>query len=346
MTRRPAPSGGSGFPSAPVVVRAPATSANLGPGFDTFGLALGLHDWVEVTATARGLEVDVGGEGVGDLPRNEDHLVVRALRATLDSLGLPQPGLRLRCRNSVPQGRGLGSSAAAIVAGIRLAEALAPDSALAPGRDLQLAVALEGHPDNVAACMLGGLTIAWTESFAASTTRPLPADPTPPPGEADPGSSAVKAVRLEVHPHVRPVLFVPSAPVPTHVARRLLPDVVRHVDARQNAAVAGLLVAALTTYPEHLLAATEDRLHQDYRRPAMPETMHLVDRLRAAGVAAVVSGAGPAVLALVTDEPPVDAAPWTPAGWSVAELRVDPDGAVGIRPGRRRLDQVHDSSDR
>jgi homoserine kinase len=329
-------------------------------------MALGLHDRVEATATAGGLEVEVAGEGVGEVPRDEDHLVVRALRATLDILGLPQPGLRLRCQNSVPQGRGLGSSAAAIVAGIRLAEAIAPDSAMPPGAGLQLAAALEGHPDNVAACLLGGFTIAWTEPVPASTASPLLARPGPTSAQdptsgagydtagrilaqegAEPGRWQTRAVRLDVHPHVRPVLFVPTASIPTQVARTLLPDVVRHADARQNAAVAGLLVAALARYPQHLLAATEDRLHQECRRPAMPDTMHLIDRLRAAGIAAVVSGAGPAVLALVTDEHhPVDATPWTPAGWSAAALPVDPAGAVGIRPGRRRLHQVHDGSRR
>jgi homoserine kinase len=310
-------------PPAPVAVRVPATSANLGPGFDSFGLALALHDSVEVTARSSGLAVEVVGEGAADVPRDEQNLVVRALRATLDELGTPQPGLRLTCHNSVPHGRGLGSSAAAIVAGIRLAEALARDSTLPSGRALEIAAALEGHPDNVAACLLGGLTVAWTE-----------------------GVDQVWAVRLEVHPDVRPVVFVPPTSMSTHAARELLPDVVSHHSASRNAARAGLLVAALTAYPEHLLAATEDHLHQEFRGSAMPETMRLLDSLRVAGVAAVVSGAGPAVLALPTTQSVVEPERWTPTGWRALALAVEPHGAVGIRLGDPALERVHDSSHR
>jgi homoserine kinase len=310
-------------PPAPVAVRVPATSANLGPGFDSFGLALALHDRVEVTATTNGLAVFVAGEGAADVPRDEQNLVVRALRATLDDLGSPQPGLRLTCHNLVPHGRGLGSSAAAIVAGIRLAEALVADSALPSGRALEIAAALEGHPDNVAACLLGGLTIAWTE-----------------------GVDQARAVRLDVHADVRPVVFVPPTPMSTQAARQLLPDKVSHRNASRNAARAGLLVAALTAYPEHLLAATDDRLHQEYRRSAMPETMRLLESLRAAGIAAVVSGAGPAVLALGTPSSPVEPRPWAPAGWRALAMAIDPDGVVGIGLGDPALERVHDSSPR
>jgi homoserine kinase len=315
---------------SPVAVRVPATSANLGPGFDSFGLALALYDTVEVSATSRGLSVEVVGQGAADVPRDERNLVVRALRATLDVLETPQPGLRLTCRNSVPHGRGLGSSAAAIVAGIRLAEALAPDSALPPVRTLEIAAALEGHPDNVAACLLGGLTVAWTE-------------PAPGPGQ-EPEQERARAVRLDVHPDVRPAVLVPPTSLSTQAARELLPDKVSHRDASRNAAHAGLLVAALTAYPEHLLAATEDRLHQKYRRPAMPETVRLLDSLRGDGIAAVVSGAGPAVLALGTRQFGLKPARWTPAGWRALVLAVDPAGAVGIRLGNPALEGVHDSS--
>jgi homoserine kinase len=268
-----------GQSTARVLVRVPATSANLGPGFDALGLALSLHDEIEVRVTASGLDIEVSGEGADDVgDAGEKHLLVRAMRAAFDDLGTAQPaGLALRCVNRIPHGRGLGSSAAAIVAGVLAARALAGAS-LAPDDALPLANALEGHPDNVAPCLLGGLTIAWTTDARA------------------------RAVRLETLPQVRPVAFIAPAPVSTEVARGLLPATVSHEDAAGNAGRAALLVAALTARPDALLDATEDRLHQDYRAPAMPATHDLVSRLRAAGVPAIVSGAGPTALAFLTGE--------------------------------------------
>jgi len=264
------------------LVRVPATSANLGPGFDALGLALGLHDEIDVRVTASGLDLEVSGEGADDVAdAGEKHLVVRAMRAAFDDLGAAQPaGLALRCVNRIPHGRGLGSSAAAIVAGVLAARALAGAS-LAAADALPLASELEGHPDNVAPCLFGGLTIAWTTG-ARST------------------GAGARAVRLEPLAEVRPVAFIPPSPVSTELARGLLPPTVPHADAAANAGRAALLVAALTARADALLDATEDRLHQDYRAPAMPATHDLVRRLRSAGVPAVVSGAGPAVLALLT----------------------------------------------
>lgn len=284
-------------------VRAPATSANLGPGFDAYGLALDWHDVVEATATATGIEIDVIGEGAADVPRDESHLVARAARAAFDVAGVAQPGLALRCHNAIPHGRGLGSSAAAIVTGIRIAEALGGQP-LAGTAALRLATELEGHPDNVAACLLGGFTIAWTEADGA------------------------RAVRLDPDPALAPVVFVPPGALSTEVARGLLPETVSHRDASVNAARAGLLVAAITGHSSELLAATEDRLHQRHRAPAMPESLALVDRLRAAGIAAVVSGAGPTVLAFGTATAPVDAGAWTPDGWRARAVSTAAGGAA------------------
>ncbi len=260
-----------------VLVRVPATSANLGPGFDALGLALTLHDEVEAEIIGSGLEIDVAGEGAAEVTGAGDgHLVVRAMRAAFAGLGTGQPpGLALRCVNRIPHGRGLGSSAAAIVAGVLAARALA-GAGVAPGDALPLASGLEGHPDNVAPCLYGGLTVAWHS-----------------------GGAAARAVRLEPAARVRPVAVIAPEPVPTEVARGLLPAVVPHRDAARNAGRAALLIAALTRYPEALLDATQDWLHQGYREPAMPATAELVARLRAAGVPAVVSGAGPSVLAFV-----------------------------------------------
>jgi homoserine kinase len=301
-----------------VTVSVPATSANLGPGYDTLGLALSLHDDVSVTVTGGGLTLDVSGEGAADVAdAGEKHLIVRSMRAAFDALGCAQPpGLALRCVNRIPHGRGLGSSAAAIVAGVLAARALA-GAPVAPDVALPLASELEGHPDNVAPCLFGGLTVAWLDTPGDNGGRGLPLPggngglaPHAQGGAGGDRPPEAKALRLEPLPQVRPVAIIPSGPVSTEVARGLLPASVTHADAARNAGRAALLVAALTASPEAaqsgqdlssvLLAATEDRLHQDYRAPAMPQTHDLVRRLREIAVPAVVSGAGPTVLAFLT----------------------------------------------
>jgi homoserine kinase len=287
----------------PVRVRVPATSANLGPGFDSLGLALARHDEIEARPVAHGVHVAVAGEGAGELPMDGSNLVVRAMSAAFEALGERPAGLRLRCVNRIPQARGLGSSSAAIVAGLLLARALVAGGAerLDDAALLVLATDLEGHPDNVAPCLLGGFTIAWSSP------------------------SGARAVRLTPHEAVRPVVFVPAARGLTAEARAALPREVPHVDAAFNAGRAALLVHALTAAPDLLWSATEDRLHQDYRAPHLPATAELVARLRAGGVPAVVSGAGPSVLALLAgDAPP----PMAPPGWQVWPLSVDATGAV------------------
>jgi homoserine kinase len=292
------------FRAGPVHVRVPATSANLGPGYDCLGLALALHDDVVGRVVDVGLEVDVAGEGE-QLARDEAHLVVRAMRATFDVLGGQPRGLRLSCANSIPHGRGLGSSAAAIVAGIVLARALVVggEQALPDTEAFALAARLEGHPDNVAACLLGGFTLAWTEGGAA------------------------RAVRMDPAPSLVPVVFVPATPLLTETARGLLPRTVPHVDAAANAGRAALLVEALTRRPELLLPATEDRLHQDYRAPAMPESLALVGRLRADGIPAVVSGAGPTVLAFTEEGAADKVSRYAAEGWAANRLALDAGGA-------------------
>lgn len=303
-----------------VVVRVPATSANLGPGFDALGLALAWHDEVAAEVVAEpGVRVDVIGEGAGELPTDESHLVVRAIRATFDVLGVAPPaGLALTCHNRIPQARGLGSSSAAIVAGVLLAGALATGGTrrLDQATALELAARLEGHPDNVAACLLGGLTIAWTEDGVAD-------------GAGRDRAGAARAVRLAPSADLHPTVFVPPGSGLTAAARAALPERVPHADAARTAGRAALLVHALTTDPRHLLAATEDRLHQPYRAPAAPATATLVAKLRSAGVAAVVSGAGPSVLALSPVPDGFDPGD----GWMRQQLAVDHDGAT-VREGR------------
>lgn len=296
------------FTSGPIRVRVPATSANLGPGFDALGLALGLHDDVAAEVTAGGVRVAVTGEGAGELPDGDRHLVVTAMRAAFDVLGAQPAGLALECVNRIPQARGLGSSSAAIVAGVLLARALVADGAtrLDDAAALRLASELEGHPDNVAPCLLGGFTVAWTEPAGA------------------------RAVSLPVAAAVRPTVFVPGERGLTSVARAALPATVPHGDAALNAGRAALLVHALTADPGLLLPATVDRLHQDYRAAGMPATAALVSALRAAGVAAVVSGAGPTVLALSEVPAGFDAG----TDWRRWELPIDVSGA---RVARGRL---------
>lgn len=294
------------FRAAPVRVRVPATSANLGPAFDCAGLALGLYDDVVVRVTDSGLSVDVAGEGAGDLPRDKRHLVVKSLRATFTALGGQPRGLEVVCANRIPQSRGLGSSSAAIVAAVMAARALVlgGEELLDDDAALQLATRLEGHPDNVAACLRGGLTFAWTVE------------------------ERVRVHRVDVHPDLAPVAFIPSSRSSTRKVRGLLPAEVPHADAAANSARAALLSLALTRSPELLFDATEDRLHQGYRASAMPRTAALVAGLRAEGIPAVVSGAGPTVLALTTRTTAEAVAARHPRGWEVLPLPVEPTGAV------------------
>jgi homoserine kinase len=290
------------FVDGPVAVRVPASSANLGPGFDALGLALGLHDEITAEVVDAGLEIRVTGEGRDGVPLDETHLVVQAMHAAFDLLGGRPPGLRLSCVNAIPHGRGLGSSAAAIVGGVLLARALVEggDVLLDDAAAFQLTVDLEGHPDNVAAAFFGGLTIAWVDGAAAAVER-LDTD-------------------------VAVTVFVPGTAVSTEKARGLLPETVSHRDAAVNAGRAALLVAALTGAPHRLISATEDRLHQSYRAEAMPDSYKLLRSLRVEGVPTIISGAGPTVLAFARGV--ADAAP---PGWVVHELDVDPRGAEVVR---------------
>ena len=349
------PDPGPDAPRRVVRVRVPATSANLGPGFDALGLALTCYDEVTAEITGGGLSIEVSGEGEAAAAAGEDHLVVRAMRAAFAGAGGQPPGLALRCVNAIPQGRGLGSSAGAVVAGLIAARflTLAGTADLTTPQDdapvearhvgsftvhgdhpgpagaagvyadpelLALATQLEGHPDNAAACLAGGLTIAWT-----------PAAPGP------------RAIRLEVSPDIVPVLCVPTVTLATSEARRALPPAVPHHDAAANAGRAALLVAALTQAPDLLFDATSDLLHQPYRAPLMAATDRVINALREAGIAAMLSGAGPSVLALTvrgrTPGPAeVDSiVAQTGNQWHVSPLDVDRQGATiqSVPPGAR-----------
>lgn len=335
------------WPTQPVRVRVPATSANLGPGFDALGLALTRYDEVTAAVTDTGLSIEVSGEGTAASAAGEDHLVVRAIHEACQAIvGDRPPGLTLHCVNAIPQGRGLGSSAGAVVAGLLAGQALAhqalgDQAAAGPvaaangvpavsGDLLALATALEGHPDNAAACLAGGLTIAWSPDARPEQAR-----------AGQPRSRQPRAVRLEPAAGLVPVACVPRVAVATTTARRALPPTVPHRDAAANAGRAALLVAALTQDPTLLLDATRDWLHEPYRAPLMPASADLIGRLRTAGIAAVLSGAGPTVLALtaagLTPEPTeVDSiAIQTGNEWHVSPLDVDRQGATisSVPPG-------------
>lgn len=288
-----------------VRVRVPASTANIGPGFDAFGLALGLYDVVSVSTADSGYEVSIVDAGAGDMagiPTDKNHLVVQAFLRAADHIGLSVPGLRLTCENAIPHARGLGSSAAAVVAGI--AAAYAVGGVELDHHALALAVEFEGHADNAAASLYGGAVLAWHNAVGTGW----------------------HAIRATPDARIRPVVAISSEHSSTEATRGLLPAVVSHSDAAHAAGRAALGWHALTCDPSLLLPGTEDRLHEPYRASAYRDTTALITALRARGVAATVSGAGPTVLALTVDGTlPGDV---DTTGFDVRQLPVDLDGVV------------------
>ncbi len=271
------------FKANPIQVQVPATSANLGPGFDSFGLALAMHDrYVAQILDDAGLDIDVTGEGADEVPRTDKNLLVKAMNKGFDYLGGKPKGIAVRALNVIPHGRGLGSSASAIIGGLCLARALVLTGIdkMSDEKLLQLATDMEGHPDNVAAALYGNAVVAWQEDQH--------------------GKEIAQAISLSVDTRIRAIAFIPSTAVATSKARKMLPEMIPHRDAARNSANSALLVHALTLRPDLLFRATQDFLHQSYRSEAMPASFALLTKLRGAGVAAFISGAGPTVLALHT----------------------------------------------
>jgi homoserine kinase len=290
-----------------VRVLVPASSANLGPAFDSAGLALAVYDeYVAMATDDEGVLIEVAGEGAGIVPLDESHLVARAMALAFGWLDARPSGYILRCANAIPHGRGLGSSAAAIVGGIVLARAMVDDGPerMTDSDVLQLALEMESHPDNLSAALYGGFTIAWLEAD----------------GFGD-------HVRMKAHPGLHPVVIIPAAEVATKAARAMLPTTVPFGDAALNVSRAALLVHAMTVDPTRLMSATEDRLHQQARASVYPESVDLVERLRAAGIPAVISGAGPTVLAFAGEHVDVVAAGAVTGDWVVRRLDVAAAGA-------------------
>lgn len=261
-----------------------ASSANLGPGFDSLGLALGLYDEVIVETVESGLVVQVEGEGAGQVPLTSDHLVVQGILRGMREAGVEVPGMVVRCRNAIPHQRGLGSSAAAVVGGLAVVNGLVTQldrPGLSETQLIQLASEFEGHPDNAAAAVLGGAVVSWTAEAADDRVD-------------------YAAAPLRLHPDIHLFPAIPQLRSSTAETRALLPEQVSHRDARFNVSRAALLVVALTERPDLLLTATEDVLHQPQRGAAQPESAAFLELLRRHGIAAVLSGAGPAVIALTT----------------------------------------------
>ena len=298
-----------------VSIRVPATSANLGPGFDSLGMAVGLFDTVRIRTNGSGrVRVTVQGEGAAVLPTDETHLIARTIIETVHNAGYAAGGFDLECENVIPHGRGLGSSASAIVSGVLAGNALLPaDAQLDPAGLLHSCSALEGHPDNVAPALSGGLAVSWEEE------------------------GRFRSVRTEVHPDIIPVVAIPATELSTESARGLLPAQVPHRAAAANSGRSALLIHALAAQPSMLLPGTVDYLHQDYRAAAMEPSAALVRHLRENGVAAVISGAGPTVMALAAGQVQAQEAQalitghleaaGTTQSWRVLRLSVDRDGA-------------------
>jgi homoserine kinase len=271
------------FKAQPMQVQIPATSANLGPGFDCLGLALNMHDrYIAQVMDEPGVDIDVTGEGADAVPTNDKNLVIKAMYKGFDFLGGRPRGISLRQLNVIPHGRGLGSSAAAIVGGLALARALilGGNERMSQEELLNIANQMEGHPDNVAAAIYGGANVAWQESQR--------------------NTIVAQSLNIQVDPRIGVLAFVPSTEFSTSKARKMLPDSIPHQDAVRNSINTAVLVQALQHRPDLLLAATEDYLHQSYRKDGMPHSFALMTKLRKAGVAAFISGAGPTVLVLHT----------------------------------------------
>lgn len=304
------------FKATMVQVSVPASSANIGPGFDSFGLALEIRDrYAAQVLDEPNFDVDVSGEGASEIKKDAKNLVIKSMLRGFEHMGAKPRGIALRALNSIPHGRGLGSSASAIVGGLVLARSLVltGEQYMSDEDLITLATEIEGHPDNVAAAYYGGATIAWIEKAIGSD------------GEV---KNFGRAVSLKVDDRIKALLLIPENQLATAKARKLLPESISHQDAVLNSSRSALLVHALAERPDLLFTATEDLLHQSYRQSAMPKTITLVEKLRGAGLAAVVSGAGPSVMVLYTNNnEEIDQIPSLATGFNSMKLEIAKTGA-------------------
>ena len=297
-------------------ISVPASSANIGPGFDCFGIALELRDrYAAQVLDDETFDVDVTGEGADEVKKDAKNLVIKSMLRGFEHMGAKPRGIALRALNVIPHGRGLGSSASAIVGGLALARSLVltGEQYMSDEELITLATELEGHPDNVAAAFYGGATLAWSESKTSSV------------GET---KNIGRAVSLRVDDRIKALLLVPNNQLATAKARKLLPEIIPHQDAVLNSSRTALLVHALAERPDLLFIATEDLLHQKYRAQAMPKTIALVEKLRGAGLAAVVSGAGPSLMVLYSGaEDEIDQLESVAPGFTAMKLAIAKIGA-------------------
>ena len=265
----------------PVVrVKAPATTANLGPGYDCLGLALDVWNTLEVEIIDGGEPVvEISGEGEGELETGRDNLVYRSMRFLFDDAGEKMPVVRIRCENTIPLARGMGSSAAAIAGGLVAANSICSQEYTANDL-LEMAATIEGHADNVAAAIMGGLQLVIIDQTE--------------------DGRRLFTVPLNVPPELHAVVFVPEVRISTEDARAVLPETVSTADAVHNMGRIGLLVASMATNrPEYLAIATQDRLHQPYRQLLFPAMKVIFKAALDAGALGVfLSGSGSTVLAL------------------------------------------------
>ena len=263
-----------------VRVKAPATTANMGPGYDCLGMALDVWNTIEVEVLDSGEPVvEVTGEGAGELGTGRDNLVYRSMEFLFQDAGQEMPLVRIRCDNAIPLARGMGSSAAAIAGGLVAANVICSQDYTSNDL-LEMAATIEGHPDNVAAAVLGGMQLVISDKTEEG--------------------SRLYAVSINVPPELHAVVFVPQVRIATEDARAVLPEKVTVADAVHNMGRIGLLVASMTTnHPEYLAIATQDLLHQPYRQPLFPAMKVIFKAALDAGALGVfLSGSGSTVLAL------------------------------------------------
>jgi homoserine kinase len=262
---------------AGVRVEVPATIANLGPGFDALGIGIRMHLQIDIEPRREAVEIMVEGEGADTLPADETNLVIRAMNFFFDHVSRRPPGYAVRVRNPIPLASGLGSSAAAVVGGLVAARALTGRT-IPQAEMIDLAITLEGHPDNVLPAMLGGLVVCYSRD-----------------GEP------VRHFRIEPSDRLVPIIAVPRRGFLTKEARKALPQDVAFGDAQFTASRAALLVAAIATGAgsEVLADAMSDRLHEPHRLKLMPESAAVHAELRDAGLPVALAGAGPSLLVIV-----------------------------------------------